>query len=95
MARSRRAQVAQGTENQATALSRGKVSMVTIGKVPGEVKDLTFEGKTTIASLFLQLGMSKKQIANCEIQRNGQAANPEDLAKPGDTIIALGQIRGN
>ncbi len=67
---------------------------ISIGKVPGDIVEVEVKGGETIRDCF-----SKAQIGdvnNCEIQKNGKKATLDDTTvSPGDSIIAIANIRGN
>lgn len=65
---------------------------VSVGKIPGEIKELPITGKVTIKALFLEIGID---VSKCEIQRNGLTVSPSDIVNPGDTVLAISRIRGN
>lgn len=67
--------------------------VVSIGKVPGQMREVVVHGEETIGDLFVQIQVSG--LDRCEILRNGQSATLETVVVPGDTIIASAKIRGN
>lgn len=69
------------------------IPIVTIGKIPGEIRDVPVNSDVTIRALFIKIGVGN--LDRCEIQRNGQEANLDDSVDPGDTILAIAKIRGN
>lgn len=68
-------------------------SIVSVGKIPGEIREVPVDGKMTIKALFILIGV--KSLDRCEIQRNGQEADLDDLVEVGDTVLAIAKIRGN
>lgn len=67
--------------------------IVSVGKIPGEIKEVPVDDKMTIKALFILIGV--KNLDRCEIQRNGQEADLDDLVEAGDTVLAIAKIRGN
>ncbi len=70
-----------------------KDAIVSIGKIPGEIKEVPITKKISIRELFTKVGI--KNIDKCELQRNGQEASLDDFVESGDTILAIAKIRGN
>lgn len=83
----------QTSGNLPTVVGQGNNPVVSIGKIPGEIKEVPFNDQMTIQAIFIMIGI--KNLDRCEIQRNGQEAELDDLVEPGDTILAIAKIRGN
>jgi len=70
-----------------------KDAVASVGKIPGEIQEVTLTKEITIGALFAVIGI--RNLERCEIQRNGQEASADDLVESGDTILAIAKIRGN
>ncbi len=80
----------------ATREMAGPSGVVTVGKIPGELKDIPVRGTgvVTIRALFIEIGLIA-QLERCEVQRNGEKADLDETVEPGDTVLAIAKIRGN
>lgn len=67
--------------------------IVSIGKIPGEIHEMPVNNRMTIRALFIAIGVNN--FDHCEIQRNGQETGLDELVEAGDTVLAIGKIRGN
>ena len=70
-----------------------KDAVASVGKIPGEIKEIPLTQKITVRELFQLAGI--ENLGRCEIQRNGQEANLDAIVESGDTILAIAKIRGN
>jgi hypothetical protein len=66
---------------------------VSIGKIPGEIKEVQITTTSKIKDLFKGAGVAN--LDGCEIQKNGEEASLDDQVEAGDTILAIARIRGN
>lgn len=72
---------------------RGISQIVSIGKIPGEIREMPVNGRMTIRALFIAIGI--QNLDRCEIQRNGQETDLDEVVEAGDTVLAIAKIRGN
>jgi hypothetical protein len=56
-----------------------KDAVASIGKIPGEIKEVPLTKKITIGALFAVIGI--KNLGSCEIQRNGQEASLDEFVE--------------
>ena len=75
------------------AVPAAVVGVATFVKVPGgKFYDVEIAGKTRIGEEFKKLGID---VSKCKIQKNGDDVDLDEFVQPGDTVMAVTQIRGN
>ena len=79
--------------NLPAVVERGVSQIVSIGKIPGEIREMPVNGRMTIRALFIAIGI--QNLDRCEIQRNGQETDLDEVVEAGDTVLAIAKIRGN
>ena len=86
-------EVLEPSSNLPAVAERGISQIVSIGKIPGEIREMPVNGRMTIRALFIAIGI--QNLDRCEIQSNGQETDLDEVVEAGDTVLAIAKIRGN
>ncbi len=69
--------------------------MIQVGKVPGggAIRDIAVQGPMTVRALFQRAEVG--DVTHCTIDINGREATLDDMVQPGETVLAVNQVKGN
>ncbi len=71
---------------------------IRVGKAPGQTVDVKASRATSLRTLFGKAKKANRAISDlrgCVLQVNGNNATMEDVAEPGDEVLAIPKIQGN